>query len=62
MALGFFLPPILVKDHENIDDIGADLKYMFYIIAGVCTSVLLFVVIGKVVFLKNFKYKILHLK
>jgi FLVCR family feline leukemia virus subgroup C receptor-related protein len=48
VALGFFLPPILVKDHENIDDIGADLKLMFYIVAGVCTALFIVVVIGKV--------------
>jgi hypothetical protein len=47
VALGFFLPPILVKDHKNIDDIGADLKLMFYIVAGVCTALFLVVVIGK---------------
>ncbi|XP_046438070.1 feline leukemia virus subgroup C receptor-related protein 2-like isoform X1 [Daphnia pulex] len=46
VALGFFLPPILVKDHENIDDIGADLKLMFYIVAGVCTALFIVVVIG----------------
>nr|CAH0105864.1 unnamed protein product [Daphnia galeata] len=46
VALGFFLPPILVKDHENVDDIGADLKFMFYIVAGVCTAFFLLVVIG----------------
>jgi FLVCR family feline leukemia virus subgroup C receptor-related protein len=50
VALGFFLPPILVKDHENVDDIGADLKFMFYIVAGVCTAFFLLVVIGKVLF------------
>jgi hypothetical protein len=50
VALGFFLPPILVKDHENVDDIGADLIFMFYIVAGVCTAFFLLVVIGKVLF------------
>lgn len=47
IALGFLLPPIMVQNHENIDDIGADLRFMSYIIAGVCTALFLIVLIGK---------------
>lgn len=46
VALGFFLPPMMVQDHENVDDIGADLKRMFYIVAGVCTAFFLLVLVG----------------
>ncbi|XP_057374750.1 heme transporter FLVCR2-like [Daphnia carinata] len=43
VALGFFLPPMMVQDHENAEDIGADLKRMFYIVAGICTAFFLLV-------------------
>ncbi|VEN43633.1 unnamed protein product [Callosobruchus maculatus] len=28
IALGFLLPPVIVKNHENVDDIGADINVM----------------------------------
>ncbi|KAI9556829.1 hypothetical protein GHT06_016621 [Daphnia sinensis] len=46
VALGFFLPPMMVQDHENIEDIGADLKRMFYIVAGTCTAFFLLVLVA----------------
>lgn len=45
VALGFLLPPILVKD-GTIEEIGNGLSLMFYIVAGLCTAVLILVVIG----------------
>ncbi|XP_032786902.2 feline leukemia virus subgroup C receptor-related protein 2 isoform X1 [Daphnia magna] len=46
IALGFLLPPIMVQDHDNVEDIGADLKRMFYIVAGVCTAFFLLVLVA----------------
>jgi len=37
VALGFLLPPVLVKIHENLDETAAELSLMFYIVAGICT-------------------------
>ncbi|CAH1969779.1 unnamed protein product [Acanthoscelides obtectus] len=28
IALGFLLPPVIVRNHENVDDIGADINVM----------------------------------
>ncbi|XP_059058357.1 uncharacterized MFS-type transporter C09D4.1 [Achroia grisella] len=39
VAVGFFLPPMLVRSQGTIEEIGADLQLMFYIVAGF-TSVL----------------------
>ncbi|KAJ8668361.1 hypothetical protein QAD02_010024 [Eretmocerus hayati] len=44
MALSFLLPPLLVKNHENIDDIGKDLNLMFWSIAVASTLSLLLIV------------------
>ena len=44
--MGFLIPPILVKDHEMKDDIGEDLLFMFYIVAGISTLLLLTVIVG----------------
>ncbi|KYN43720.1 Feline leukemia virus subgroup C receptor-related protein 2 [Trachymyrmex septentrionalis] len=37
VALGFLLGPIIVKNHQNLDDIGKDLTYLCWIVAIVCT-------------------------
>lgn len=44
VAIGFLLPPIIVRDHDKLEDIGTDFKYMFYGVA-IFTSVLLLVVL-----------------
>ncbi|XP_021935727.1 uncharacterized MFS-type transporter C09D4.1-like isoform X2 [Zootermopsis nevadensis] len=44
MAAGFLLPPMFVKNHANIEDIGSDLSFMFNCTAGVCTFLLILVV------------------
>lgn len=46
VALGFLIPPIMVKDHEFREEIGHDLLFMFYIVAGICTFLLLTVIVG----------------
>lgn len=37
---------MLVHDHENPEDIGTDLRFMLYIIAGFCTALLFAVFFG----------------
>ncbi|XP_053612263.1 heme transporter FLVCR2 isoform X1 [Plodia interpunctella] len=39
VAIGFFLPPILVRAQGTVEEIGADFQLMFYLVAGF-TSVL----------------------
>lgn len=29
-AVGFILPPMIVRNHANLDDIGKDLNLLFY--------------------------------
>lgn len=42
--MGFLLPPMLVRNHDDINLIGKDLQLMFYIIAGF-TSILVVLVL-----------------
>lgn len=44
VAMGFLIPPMLVKNHDDLDLVGADLQFMFYLVAGF-TSVLLVLII-----------------
>ncbi|KYM78165.1 Feline leukemia virus subgroup C receptor-related protein 2 [Atta colombica] len=37
VALGFLLGPIIVKNHNNLDDIGKDLSRLCWMVAIVCT-------------------------
>lgn len=48
-ALSFILPPLIVRNHDNIDDIGKDLSYLFYGVGAVITPVVILVFICKVV-------------
>ncbi|KAK7863994.1 hypothetical protein R5R35_000102 [Gryllus longicercus] len=41
VAASFLAPSMMVGNHENLDDVGRDLARMFYIVAGVCTALLL---------------------
>ena len=50
-AISFLVPPLIVNDHPNVEDIGKDLRLMFYYTAGICTAICLFVVIG--IFLRS---------
>ncbi|KAH0545602.1 feline leukemia virus subgroup C receptor-related protein 2-like [Cotesia glomerata] len=45
VALGFWLTPILVKNHEKLEDIGADLLKLFWTIAALSTASFILVVI-----------------
>ncbi|KAK9695791.1 Major Facilitator Superfamily [Popillia japonica] len=44
-ALSFILPPLIVRNHDNIDDIGKDLSYLFYGVGAVITPVVILVFI-----------------
>ncbi|KAL6268573.1 hypothetical protein P5V15_001708 [Pogonomyrmex californicus] len=45
IALGFLLPPIIVRNHDNINDIGNDLLRLCWVVAIVSTILLLLVLI-----------------
>ncbi|PSN51560.1 Feline leukemia virus subgroup C receptor-related protein 2 [Blattella germanica] len=45
IALGFYVPTLLVSNSEDIDAIGNDLSTLFYISAGVSTSVFIIALI-----------------
>ncbi|CAD6244045.1 GSCOCG00013220001-RA-CDS [Cotesia congregata] len=45
VALGFWLTPILVKNHEKLEDIGADLLKLFWTVAALSTASFILVVI-----------------
>nr|XP_022905717.1 uncharacterized MFS-type transporter C09D4.1-like [Onthophagus taurus] len=42
-AIGFILPPMIVKNHDNLDDIGRELSYMFYGVAAYTTPIVILV-------------------
>ncbi|KAK1135638.1 hypothetical protein K0M31_000225 [Melipona bicolor] len=45
IALSFLLTPIIVRNHENLEDIGAGLSHLFWIIAIIMTIAFILVVI-----------------
>ncbi|XP_066999147.2 heme transporter FLVCR2 [Anabrus simplex] len=45
VAAGFVLTPLAVTNHPNLEDVGADLARMNYVVAGFCTAVFVLVVI-----------------
>lgn len=47
IAVGFVVPPMLVLNHDDIALIGRDLQFMFYLVAGVSTVLLILVVLCK---------------
>lgn len=46
-ALGFIIPPMLVKNHEEIALIGKELSYLFYGVAAFTTPIAILVLICK---------------
>jgi FLVCR family feline leukemia virus subgroup C receptor-related protein len=44
VAVGFLFPPILVKNHDELDLIGRDLLAMFYLVAGLTTILVVLIV------------------
>ncbi|XP_039755588.1 uncharacterized MFS-type transporter C09D4.1 isoform X1 [Pararge aegeria] len=45
VALGFFLPPMLVRAQGTMEEIGADLQVMFYLVAGLTSVLFVFIVL-----------------
>uniref|UniRef100_A0A672T0P2 FLVCR choline and putative heme transporter 2 n=1 Tax=Sinocyclocheilus grahami TaxID=75366 RepID=A0A672T0P2_SINGR len=45
IAIGFLVPPILVPNVDNLDELAAHIRVMFYITAGVATFLFVLVVI-----------------
>lgn len=47
VSLGFLLGPIIVKNHDSLDDIGKDLSRLCWIVAIVSTGVFIIVLVCK---------------
>lgn len=47
IAIGFLVPPILVPNVDDMDELAHHISIMFYISAGMATAILVLVVIGK---------------
>lgn len=47
IAIGFLVPPILVPNVDDMDELAHHIRIMFYISAGVATLIFILVVIGK---------------
>lgn len=47
IAIGFLIPPILVPNVDDMNELAYHIKIMFYISAGVATVIFVLVVIGK---------------
>ncbi|XP_030021076.1 uncharacterized MFS-type transporter C09D4.1 isoform X2 [Manduca sexta] len=45
VALGFVMPPMLVKAQGTIEEIGADFQLMFYLVAGFTSVLFVFIVL-----------------
>jgi hypothetical protein len=45
IAIGFLLPPLLVKNSDSLHEIGHDLSVMYYCVAGFTTALLVLIVL-----------------
>uniref|UniRef100_A0A6B2EFF3 Choline/ethanolamine transporter FLVCR1 n=1 Tax=Phlebotomus kandelakii TaxID=1109342 RepID=A0A6B2EFF3_9DIPT len=45
IAIGFVMPPLLVRNHDDLDLVGRDLKFMFYLVAGYTSLLVVLVLI-----------------
>lgn len=48
IAIGFLVPPILVPNVDDMDELAHHISIMFYITAGVATLLFILVVFGKI--------------
>lgn len=46
-AAGFLIPPLLVPNSDDLNEVGHDLSIMFYIWAGFTTSLFILIILGK---------------
>lgn len=58
IAIGFLVPPILVPNVEDMDELASHIQVMFYITAGVATFLFILVLISKDANFKMFIYLI----
>lgn len=49
IALSFLFTPMIVKNHENLDNVGKDLSHLFWAVAIINTIAFLLIVIRKFV-------------
>lgn len=47
IAIGFLVPPILVPNVDDMDELAGHIRVMFYITAGVATLLFVLVVFSK---------------
>ena len=47
VALGFLIPPLLVRNHDSLEDIGTDLAKLNYLLAAGPTLVLILTIFCK---------------
>ncbi|XP_046961478.1 uncharacterized MFS-type transporter C09D4.1 isoform X2 [Vanessa cardui] len=45
VALGFLLPPMIVRAQGTVEEIGADLQFMFYLVAGITSVLFVFILL-----------------
>ncbi|XP_051156565.1 feline leukemia virus subgroup C receptor-related protein 2-like [Leptopilina boulardi] len=45
IAIGFYIPPIVIKNHENLDKIGEEIQLLNYIYAGITTVMAIIIII-----------------
>ena len=50
VALGFFIPPMLVPDVQDSDLIGVRLRILYYVVATFCVVCFVLMIVGKVNF------------
>lgn len=47
IAVGFLMPPILVENHDDLELVGNDLRMMFYLVAGLTSTILIAILVCK---------------
>jgi len=64
VAIGFLLPTMMVRNHEELDDIAHDLSVMYYTVAGFTTLLLVLIILceyNNVTTLTNYSKQMLPL-
>lgn len=49
IAIGFLIPPILVPNVDDMNELAYHIRVMFYISAGVASVIFILVIIGKMI-------------
>ena len=45
VILGFFIPPMMVADHSDVEEIGNDLRSVYYLNAGYNVAIFIMTVL-----------------